>query len=134
MARINDIPFSDIYITPDKTAFINDRKTENGLAVLRADDFERFYEQLVQAWDGSNPSYSLLYDNIFYRVERTVALYGVQYCARKMPEKVPEFTSLGFPNELTRMLLSLSGACINNFSKFTEKTLSACSLAFSVNS
>lgn len=46
----------------------------------------------------------------FYRVERTVALYGVQFCARKMPEKVPEFTSLGFPNELTRMLLSLSGA------------------------
>ena len=110
MARINDIPFSDIYITPDKTAFINDRKTENGLAVLRADDFDRFYEQLVQAWDGTNPSYSLLYDKIFYRVERTVALYGVQYCARKMPEKVPEFTSLGFPNELTRMLLSLSGA------------------------
>lgn len=110
MARINDIPFSDIYITPDKTAFINDRKTENGLAILRADDFDRFYEQLVKAWDGNNPSYSLLYDNIFYRVERTVALYGVQFCARKMPEKVPEFTSLGFPNELTRMLLSLSGA------------------------
>ena len=92
----------------DKTAFINDRKTENGLAILRADDFDRFYEQLVKAWDGNNPSYSLLYDNIFYRVERTVALYGVQFCARKMPEKVPEFTSLGFPNELTRMLLSLS--------------------------
>ena len=68
MARINDIPFSDIYITPDKTAFINDRKTENGLAILRADDFDRFYDQLVQAWDGNNPSYSLLYDNIFYRL------------------------------------------------------------------
>lgn len=110
MAKIKDIPFSDIYITPDRTAFINDGETENGLAILRADDFDYFYDQLIKGWDGKNPSYSVLYDNIFYRVERTVALYGVQYCARKMPERVPEFNTLGFPTELTKLLLSFSNA------------------------
>lgn len=110
MAKIKDIPFSDIYITPDRTAFINDGETENGLAILRADDFDYFYDQLIKGWDGKNPSYSVLYDNIFYRVERTVALYGVQYCARKMPERVPEFNTLGFPVELTKLLLSFSNA------------------------
>lgn len=110
MAKIKDIPFSDIYITPDRTAFVNDGETENGLAILRADDFDYFYDQLIKGWDGKNPSYSVLYDNIFYRVERTVALYGVQYCARKMPERVPEFNTLGFPAELTKLLLSFSNA------------------------
>jgi len=110
MAKIKDIPFSDIYITPDRTAFVNDGETENGLAILRADDFDYFYDQLIKGWDGKNPSYSVLYDNIFYRVERTVALYGVQYCARKMPERVPEFNTLGFPVELTKLLLSFSNA------------------------
>ena len=110
MAKIKDIPFSDIYITPDRTAFVNDGETENGLAILRADDFDYFYDQLIKGWDGKNPSYSVLYDNIFYRVERTVALYGVQYCARKMPERVPEFNTLGFPTELTKLLLSFSNA------------------------
>ena len=66
MAKIKDIPFSDIYITPDRTAFVNDGETENGLAILRADDFDYFYDQLIKGWDGKNPSYSVLYDNIFY--------------------------------------------------------------------
>ncbi len=52
----------------------------------------------------------MLYENIFYRVERTVAIYGVQYCARKMPEKVPPLAALNFPRELCRHLLSLSSA------------------------
>lgn len=110
MAKINEIPFSDIYITPDKTPFINDGKTENGLAILKADDYEEFYNQIVAKWDGHNPSYSVLYENIFYRVERSIALYGPQYCARKMPEVVPELMSLGFPVELSRQLLSMSSS------------------------
>lgn len=110
MAKVNQIPFSDIYITPDRVPFINDGKTENGLAILKADDFDIFYKQLIEKWDGHNPSYSVLYENIFYRVERSISMYGAQYCARKMPEKVPEFTSLGFPSELAQMLLSLSNS------------------------
>lgn len=43
MVKLNDIPFSDIYITPDKTAFIGDNRTENGLKIIEAEDFEAFY-------------------------------------------------------------------------------------------
>lgn len=110
MAKLNEISFSDIYVTPDKTAFIADNKTENGLQIIKPDDFEIFYELLQRSWDGKNPSYSVLYENTFYRVERSMALYGVQYCARKMPQKIPPFASLGFNHELTTYLLSLSNA------------------------
>ncbi len=108
MAKVNEIKFSDIYITPEKKAYIPDGRTQNGLAVLQAEDFDDFYDLIEQSWDGENPSYSVRYGNIFYRVERTVAMDGIQYCARKMPEKVPPVGVLGFPTELTRYLLSLS--------------------------
>lgn len=108
MATINDVEFSDIYITPDKTAYIPDGKTANGLTKLNADDFNYFYDKIEHSYDGQNPSYSILYNKVFYRVERTVSIYGVQYCARKMPQQVPAFSSLGFPPELRKYLLSLS--------------------------
>ena len=63
---------------------------------------------IESSFDGNNPSYSILYDGIFYRVERTIAIYGVQYCARKMPEKVPPLMALNFPRELSQHLLTLS--------------------------
>lgn len=110
MTKINSVDFSDIYITPDKTAYIQDGKTENGLAVLNAEDFDAFYDLVEKSWDGSNPSYSVFYENIFYRVERTVSIYGIQYCARKMPKSVPPLGLLGFKNELVQYLLSLSNA------------------------
>lgn len=110
MVKLNDISFSDIYITPEKTAFIADNRTENGLKIIEPEDFEVFYGLVEKSWDGNNPSYSVLYERTFYRVERSVALYGVQYCARKMPQKIPPFVSLGFNHELTTHLLSLSTA------------------------
>lgn len=110
MVKVNEVMFSDIYITPERDAYIPDAKTENGLRVLEAEDFEIFFTLLQESWDGSNPSYSVLYDRTFYRVERSESIYGVQYCARKMPQKVPPFNSLGFNHELTSHLLSLSGA------------------------
>lgn len=103
MVKINDVKFSDIYITPDRIAFIPDGQTKNGLTILDAEDFDIFYKRLEEKWDGHNPSYSLLYENIFYRVERTESLYGTQYCARKMPEKVPPFGSLGFPARINQI-------------------------------
>lgn len=110
MVKVNEVQFSDIYITPEKVAYIPDAKTENGLRVLDAEDFEIFFNLVQESWDGNNPSYSVLYDKTFYRVERSEALYGIQYCARKMPQKIPPFNSLGFNHELTSHLLSLSSA------------------------
>lgn len=108
MVKLNAIRFSDLYITPDRTCFIPDGQTQNGLAIIKPDDFDIFYNLVEESWDGDNPSYSILYENIFYRVERTVAIYGIQYCARKMPEKVPPLGALNFPRELSRHLLTLS--------------------------
>lgn len=108
MVNLNSIRFSDLYITPDKTCFIPDGCTQNGLAIIKPDDFDVFYNLIEESWDGENPSYSVLYDNIFYRIERTVAIYGIQYCCRKMPEKVPPLGALNFPRELIRHLLTLS--------------------------
>ncbi len=110
MVKINDVKFSDIYVTPDKKAFIPDGKTRNGLAILPAEDFEEFYKQLQEAWDGHNPSYSLLYDGVFYRIERTMSIYGPQYCGRKMPKQVPPLSTLGFDQNLVTYLKSLSNA------------------------
>lgn len=108
MATINEIDFSDIYITPDHTAYIPDNRTPNGLTRLKADDFSYFFEKIEKNYDGQNPSYSILYNKIFYRIERSMTIYGVQYCARKMPREVPGFSNLGFPLELRKYLLSLS--------------------------
>lgn len=108
MVTVTDTEFSDIYIAPDKAAFIPDHKTPNGLALFKPSDFDDFYQLIEETFDGSNPSYSVLYDGILYRVERTVSIYGVQYCARKMPAKVPDFSSLGYRPELVSYLLSLA--------------------------
>lgn len=110
MSTINEINFSDIYITPDKVAYIPDGKTANGLMKIKTDDFNYFYDKVKSCYDGSNPSYSVFYNKIFYRVERSVSIYGIQYCARKIPPEVPAFNSLGFAPELRKYLLNLSNA------------------------
>ena len=110
MATITETQFSDIYITPDKQVFIPDKRTANALMKFAPEDFAQFYQLLQTSWDGQNPSYSVVYDGIFYRVERTVALDGIQYCARRMPAQVPDFGSLGYPKQLERYLLSLRNA------------------------
>ena len=110
MVKLNSIRFSDLYITPEKTFFVPDGRTENGLAIIKPEDLDVFYTLLEETWDGENPSYSVLYENIFYRIERSVTIYGPQFCCRKMPEKVPPIAALNFPRELVRHLLSLSNA------------------------
>lgn len=107
MANITETLFSDIYITPDRKAFIPDRKTLNGLALFDAEDFNSFYSCLEKGWNGVNTSYSVNYNKILYRVERSETITGPQYCIRKMPEKVPPFSMLGFPQPLITYLLSL---------------------------
>ena len=65
MVKLNEVLFSDIYITPEKTAYIPDNATANGLEVLDAEDFNEFFDLIEQSWDGNNPSYSVMYDGIF---------------------------------------------------------------------
>lgn len=110
MVTITETKFSDIYLTSDKQAFIPDNKTESGLKLFEPEDFNIFFNLVEKSWDGKNPSYSIIYEKSIYRVERSEAIYGTQYCARRMPEKVPPFASLGFKVELVRHLLSLSNA------------------------
>lgn len=109
MVKINDIFFSDIYITPEKVAYIPDDLTENGLQIFVASDFEEFYKLVEESYEG-NSSYSVLYENVFFRVERSMTVTGIQYCIRKMPKVVPDFSSLGYRKEFSNYLNSLSKA------------------------
>lgn len=110
MSRINDVYYSDIYITPDKQMFVPDPHTEYGLTQIHPDDFEDFFD-LVQKTYQNKSSYSVVYEGFFFRVERTVSMYGVMYCMRKMPKKVPDLMSLGYPLPLVNYLASLGNAC-----------------------
>lgn len=109
MARINDTYYSDIYITAEKLVFVPDSQTENGLQQIEPDDFEEFYELLKKMYQGKS-SYSVIYEGYFFRVERTISMYGEIYCMRKMPKKVPDLSSLGYPQELVKYLSELGEA------------------------
>ena len=109
MARINDIYHSDIYITPAKEMFVPDPNSEFGLMQLKPDDFEEFYDLLERSYQGKT-SYSVMYEGYFFRVERTVSMYGVMFCMRKMPRNVPDMSSLGYPAALVKYLISLGNA------------------------
>ena len=109
MVRINDVYHSDIYITPDRQMFVPDTKSEFGLVQLEPDDFEEFYSLLENTYNGKS-SYSVVYEGFFFRVERTVSMYGVMFCMRKMPKKVPDLVSLCYPPALIKYLSTLSNA------------------------
>ncbi|MBQ8671214.1 MAG: Flp pilus assembly complex ATPase component TadA [Alphaproteobacteria bacterium] len=110
MATVNEVDFSDIYIIPDGTAYIWGRKTPSGLIQVEPDDYQEFYQTVMDTYDGNNPSYLVKYKGLNYRVERTVTLDGQQYCARKMPHTVPDINKLGIEDHLLKYLKSLSGA------------------------
>lgn len=110
MALINDVNFSDVYITPEKLCYIWTGKSTCGLMKIVFDDFNDFYQELLQHYDGKNPSYLLPYRGRNYRIERTIALNGEQFCARKMPIEVPDLSQLGLPKNVYNQLVSLAGA------------------------
>ena len=109
MTRINDVFFSDIYITPDKVAYIPDDLTENGLQLFMPTDFDDFYSLVESSYDG-NSSYSISYEGYLFRVERTMTITGIQYCVRKMPREVPDLMALGFRKEIINYVSGLSRA------------------------
>ena len=112
MTRINNENefYSDIYITPDKQVFVPEKRTESGLKQIYPEDFDTFYDLLERAYKGKS-SYSIVYEDYFFRVERTISMYGVIYCMRKMPKKVPDLKSLGYPLPLINYLSTLGQAC-----------------------
>lgn len=106
---INEVKFSDVYVTPDKKCYIWGGRTNCGLKIVTFDDFDEFFDKLEKTYDGENRSYLLNYKGRNYRVERTIALEGANYCARKMPITVPNLKDLGLPYRVYEHLISLAG-------------------------
>jgi len=105
---INNVKFSDLYITPDKQCYVWSGKSNSGLKVADFLDLQEFINAVIEKYDGKNSSYSLRYKNRNYRIERTIALEGEQYCARKMPTTIPDLEKLGLPSGIYRQLLTLA--------------------------
>ncbi|MBE6467639.1 MAG: hypothetical protein E7004_03505 [Alphaproteobacteria bacterium] len=111
MTTITDTKFSDIYITSeDKKAYIADRRTLNALMEFEPDDLADFCKVVEEGFDGHNTGYSINYNGILYRVEKSFGVSGEQYCARKMPHAVPGLNVLGYPPELVDFLMTLRRA------------------------
>lgn len=108
LLSVNDAKFSDLYITPDKTCYVWSGKSSSGLAIAQYTDLSEFINEVVNKYDGKNSSYSLHYSGGNYRIERTIALEGEQYCVRKMPKSIPDIERLGLPLGVYRQLLSLA--------------------------
>ncbi len=109
LGLINEVDFSDIYVTPNKKCYTWAGKSDAGLKVVTFEDYPEFLQQLESTYDGKNRSYLLTYHGRHFRVERTISGDGPNYCARKMPIKVPQLKKLGLPQGLYNYLLSLSG-------------------------
>lgn len=105
---VNDVNFSDLYITPDKKAYIWSGKSNSGLKVGKFIDIQEFITAVEEKYDGQMSSYSLRYKGRNYRIERTIALEGEQFCARKMPMEIPDLEKLGIPLGVYRQLISLA--------------------------
>lgn len=104
----NETRFSDLYITPDKTCYIWSGKSNSGLKVAHFTDLSEFINAVIEKYDGQLSSYSLNFKGQDYRVERTVALGGEQYCVRKMPTTIPNVERLGLPSGIYNQLMSLA--------------------------
>jgi twitching motility protein PilT len=108
MVKITETKFSDIYISKaDRTAYIPDKRTLNALMLFEPEDFDAFFDIIENSYDGQNSSYSICYEDVLYRVERSLTINGVQYCARRMPTTVPSVRVLGYPSELVTYLMGL---------------------------
>ncbi len=105
---VNDTNFSDLYITPDKKSYIWSGKSNSGLKVWKFIDIQEFINAIEEKYDGKTSSYSLIYKGRNYRIERTIALDGEQFCARKMPTEIIDIEKLGFPLGIHRQLISLA--------------------------
>ena len=109
LPKIDDIWFSDLYFTPEKIAYVHDKKSSFGLKVFEAEDLMDFYKALEEGFQGSS-SYSMHFGESLYRIERIKTVTGVHYTARRMPKTVPDVYQLGMPEILVNHLTSLNKA------------------------
>jgi len=107
MANLDEVDFSDIYLTPENVAFVHDGITRYGLKKLEVDDMASFRQALAKGWKGKS-SYSIVYAGTVYRVEKVETMTGTHYTARRMPKKTPDLTKLGLPETLTNHLISMN--------------------------
>ena len=104
---VSSIPFSDIWYTAEKVAYIRDESTRFALVPFLSDDLSDFYKALEQGYTGQS-SYAVRFAGESYRVERIITLSGTQYNCRKMPGSVPDIFTLGLPKHIVDYLLTLS--------------------------
>lgn len=104
---VSSVPFSDIWYTAEKIAYIRDENTRFALVPFVTEDMEDFYKALEQGYTGSS-SYAIRFANESYRVERIMTLAGIQYNCRKMPTKVPDIYELGLPKHIVDYIITLS--------------------------
>jgi len=104
---LDELSFSDIYFTPEKVAYIQNKESRWGLKAIETPDLKEFYKTLQSGFT-KNSSYSICYKKSLYRVERVKTVTGVHYSARRMPEKTPDLKGLGYPEYLIKYLLSLN--------------------------
>ena len=109
LPKIEDVWFSDLYFTPEKVAYVHDKKSSFGLKVFEAEDLMDFHKALEEGFQGSS-SYSLRFNESLYRVERIKTISGIHYTVRRMPKNVPDVYQLGMPEILVNHLTSLNKA------------------------
>ena len=109
LPKIDDIWFSDLYFTPEKIAYVHDKKSSYGLKVFEAEDLMDFHKALEEGFQGSS-SYSMHFGDSLYRIERIKTVSGIHYTARRMPKTVPDVYQLGMPEILVNHLTSLNKA------------------------
>jgi hypothetical protein len=119
---VTDAKFSDLYITPDKKCYVWSGKSNSGLKVANYIDLHEFMNEVVSKYDGSMSSYSLKYKDRYYRVERTIALEGEQFCVRKMPISIPDLEKLGLPRGVFNQLMQF-GHKIDWFAKLSNSNV-----------
>ncbi|MBP5698740.1 MAG: Flp pilus assembly complex ATPase component TadA, partial [Alphaproteobacteria bacterium] len=104
---VNEAEFSDLYITPDKTCYVWSGISSCGLKTVTYSDLKEFIEAVVAKYEGTS-SYSLRFKGTDHRIERSIAIEGEQYCARKMPKSIPDINKLGIPRGVLNQLMKLS--------------------------
>lgn len=104
---IKDVPFSDIWFTPEKIAYIRDKNTNFALIPFETEDLDDFLKILEQGYTGS-ASYAVRFEGEAYRVERVNTITGIQYNCRKMPTMTPNIYKLGLPEPVVRYMTSLA--------------------------
>lgn len=109
LPKIDDVWFSDLYFTPEKIAYVHDKKSAFGLKVFEAEDLMDFHKALDEGFQGSS-SYSIHFGDSLYRIERIKTVTGIHYTARRMPKTVPDVYQLGMPEILVNHLTSLNKA------------------------